>query len=43
MRLERRFWHAYVECPNEKYVPTVTAFCPVASKRRVIKSMAWLC
>lgn len=31
---------AYVECPREKKVPTVTAFCPLASNRRVIKSIA---
>lgn len=30
----------HVEWPNEKKVPTVTGFCPVASSRRVIKSMA---
>lgn len=31
---------AHVECPSEKKVPTVTGFCPVASSRLVIKSIA---
>jgi hypothetical protein len=30
-----------VEWPSEKNVPTVTGFCPVASRRRVIRSMAY--
>lgn len=34
-------WGAYVECPREKKVPTVTGCWPVASRRRVIRSMAW--
>lgn len=33
-------WAAYVECPKEKKVPTVTGFWPLASSLRVIKSMA---
>ena len=31
---------AYVECPKEKKVPTVTGRCPDAMRRRVIRSMA---
>jgi hypothetical protein len=30
----------YVECPNEKKVPTVTGRWPAAIRRRVIRSMA---
>lgn len=34
------FTSTHVEWPREKKVPTVTGFCPVASSRLVIKSMA---
>jgi hypothetical protein len=32
----------YVECPNEKNVPTVTGRWPAAMRRRVMRSMACL-
>lgn len=39
---ERGLDSAYVECPREKYVPTVTGFWPVARSLRVIRSIACL-
>lgn len=33
---------AHVECPSEKNIPTVTGRCPAATRRRVIRSIAFI-
>ena len=32
---------AYVECPSENQVPTITGRCPEAISRRVMRSIAY--